>query len=253
MDIPSNATVIPGHQEPVRLYSVSQIGVATFIGAPLAGCWLMARNFARLNMPDKARRTRLYGLLSTVALIVVAYLLAAFVPHFPSSVIPAAYTGTMIALARQHQGAQLTAHHAAKGLRPSYAGVFGISLVSLVICTAALLGAAFVVPEDKVVVAEGHEVYFQEGATADEARNLGSYLTQTGYFRPGHEAAAFVEQNRGVYTISFVVNDGAWNNAEIVAQFEVLRTDMQKQKLFGNQPIAIHLVNDLMLVKKALP
>ena len=120
------------------LYSPGQIGLATFLGAPIAGCWLLAANYAALGKRDARRRTLIYGALGTIVMLAIAY----FLPeHFPNVVLPAVYTVTLRGVAEREQGKLFNAHVQGGGRKHSSWRAAGIGLVWL----AAILAACTLV------------------------------------------------------------------------------------------------------------
>ncbi|MBB3207050.1 hypothetical protein FHS27_002869 [Rhodopirellula rubra] len=85
----------------IALFSPGQIAWATFLGAPIAGCLLLASNYRRLGKPADAQIAWVVGLLSTVLLLAIAFVLP---DEFPNTVLPAAYTFTMYQCAKMFQG-----------------------------------------------------------------------------------------------------------------------------------------------------
>ncbi len=236
-----------GQLEPPHLYSVRQILVATFLGTPLAGCWLMARNFERLGMPAQARTTRIAGFLSTAALLVAAFLIA---PHF-TKYLPVFYTSMMHTVVRQQQGAQLDARAAMVGLRsPSYFGVIGIAVASLAFYFAAAYAVELLRPADKIAVSADHDVYYGDGATAEEARTLGAYLTAVGYFHAGSTSDAILGHTGPAYTVSIIMQAGKWDDKDMISAAERLRGFIQKRKLYGDSPIELRMADDQRVVKR---
>lgn len=107
-----------------RTYTVGQIGVCTFLSGPIAGGWMLSKNYAAFGEEDKSRAALMYTGLGIIALCA----LLPFVPeNFPSSAIPAAYTGAVgyVAYTDKENIETFT--------RQSHWKAFGLSLVSLVI------------------------------------------------------------------------------------------------------------------------
>lgn len=67
---PSPTGVVPG----ARLFKVSGVGLATFIGTVLAGGVLMAINYRAVDRPVLARRT-LWGSLAAIVLVIASGIL----------------------------------------------------------------------------------------------------------------------------------------------------------------------------------
>ena len=70
----------------VRVYSPNQVLGATFLGSPIASAWLMSENFVAFRNPNAARRTWLYGILATAALLGVSTLIPDGVPTSPIAI-----------------------------------------------------------------------------------------------------------------------------------------------------------------------
>ncbi len=141
---PPSADLTPDATSAEALYSPGQVAVATFLGSPLAGCWLMASNFRELDQLD-ARQKTLFG---GVAVSIVVLLLALFLPEdFPSIVLPLAYSIGLRQLAVQMQGEAFDAHREAGGLRHSHWRVAGVSVVAFIAFIVMTVAAVFLIPE----------------------------------------------------------------------------------------------------------
>lgn len=71
------------------LYSPMQVKLAAFFGGPLAGVYLLQRNFLALERPDAARRTLLLGLGLCLLLLAGGPFLS---PRFPRPLLPILYS-----------------------------------------------------------------------------------------------------------------------------------------------------------------
>ena len=87
----------------ITMYSPGQIAWATYLGTPIAGCWLLALNYWRLGDVKAANLAWIFGSLGTVLILALA--LAFVLPErFPKPVIPAAYAFVMYQCVRALQG-----------------------------------------------------------------------------------------------------------------------------------------------------
>ncbi len=73
--VPNPVASTEPNKEPAPLYSPGQIGAAAVVGTFVAGCWLYATNQRRLGQRRGANITLAIGVLSTVLLIVLAFVL----------------------------------------------------------------------------------------------------------------------------------------------------------------------------------
>ena len=120
-----------------------QIGVATFLGYPIAGCWLLAENFRYLGRPDRARVSWIGGIVAMFALLV----LAAFLPaDTPNMMIPAVSAMTMHQLATQFQNPGFQSFVASGGYLQSNWRVAGISIACLIVVTPLIFLILWMVP-----------------------------------------------------------------------------------------------------------
>ncbi|MGH7291097.1 MAG: hypothetical protein ACREJT_07810 [Myxococcota bacterium] len=125
------------------MYSPAQVAGAAFWGAPFAACWLLAENYVVLGN-HRARTTALtFGVLSTVAVVALGFLLS---EKFPRFILPAGYTLVFYQVASGFQGAQFNAHMAAGHEKQSNWRVVGVSVISLLVLMVALLALALALP-----------------------------------------------------------------------------------------------------------
>jgi len=108
------------------LYSVSQIFVATFIGSPLAGAWLMMKNHDALGHDGESARVRWTGVGATLLLLVASFLLP---DKFPNSILPLAAAFGFRAYAEHELGPAIAHHQAAGGALFSWWRVVGLGLL----------------------------------------------------------------------------------------------------------------------------
>ena len=122
-----------------KLYSLGQIMLATFLGAPLAGSLLVAQNYRVLQKSNAAWRAITCGLVSTILLLIVSLLLP---ERFPNSLLPVIYCFAMRQLVSYLQGEAIVRHFSLGGAKGSWliTIVFGIASL-LVLC--AFVFAAF--------------------------------------------------------------------------------------------------------------
>ncbi|MEO7033178.1 MAG: hypothetical protein ABI548_04935 [Polyangiaceae bacterium] len=125
------------------LYSPGQVALATFLGSPIAGCWLLAANYAVLGERDARRRTLVYGAIATVVVLAIAFVLP---EHVPNVVLPAAYTATLREIANRRQGKLFNAHIQRGGRKHSNWRVAGIGLAWLAAVLVAVVIVLLVLP-----------------------------------------------------------------------------------------------------------
>jgi hypothetical protein len=127
--VPAEASAPAVPDACARLYSGTQIGVAAFIGSPLAAAWFAAANFKALAQPLKARRTLIWGAAVTIVLLGIGYMLP---ERTPNSLLPILYSITIRMVADQVFQRVIRHHVQAGGTRGSWWRVIGVSLLFLV-------------------------------------------------------------------------------------------------------------------------
>lgn len=132
-ELPVDVTVISIHP----MYSAAQVAVATVLGGPLGGAWLIALNYKRLDAPRKARTAIILGLIAMAAVSAIA-LVASYGVMRLLVMIP----GIVVAgLAGLLQGPGYTRHVAVGGKRGSSWRAVGAGAVCLPIHLVPIVGA----------------------------------------------------------------------------------------------------------------
>src|SRR5690242_3684427 len=72
-----------------KLYTWQQVALATFLGAPLAGCLLLGSNAAAKGKPKERLQMIVVGAVATVAVLALALILP---KNFPNTIVPVSYT-----------------------------------------------------------------------------------------------------------------------------------------------------------------
>lgn len=134
------AAPVPG----ARLYALGGIGLATFVGSPIAGGLLIAANYRALGQPGKAPATLVLFLLASVAVLALALVVPESVPN-AAFIVPQLLV--TLAVARWLQGDAIRAHQARGGQMHSNWRAFGWSVLVAVGMLAALVAVMFLLPE----------------------------------------------------------------------------------------------------------
>ena len=119
-----------------RLYSVRQIILATFLGAPLAGCVLLAQNYRVLGQSTAVLITLLAGGASTALLLALAFVLP---DNFPNMVLPVASCLALRQMAIHLQGERISTHMTLGGKKRSWWIVVAIGAACLVLIFGVIL------------------------------------------------------------------------------------------------------------------
>lgn len=119
-----------------QLHSPSAVTLATLVGMPVAGTLLLAQNYKALGNPNAARHCMVWGISTTLILLVLASLI-----NIPNMVLPISYTIGMHNVAGTLQGRAFRTHLDGGGQRKSLWVAAGIGSICLLV----VLGILFIV------------------------------------------------------------------------------------------------------------
>lgn len=103
----------------IKLYTTNWVCYAAAFGGPIAGAYLMSKNFAYLGNKPYAKKTLLWG-------VVVTCLTGVMVPN---ALIPAISAGVMHHFMRAYQGKAIKNHLENNGKTQSGWKAFGLSFI----------------------------------------------------------------------------------------------------------------------------
>ena len=204
----------------------------------------MALNYRRMGETGAAARVVGGGVLLTG----LSMLLGFAVPSGASAPVGIAVLFGMVYGAKALQGADVEQHTRLGGKLASRWTAFGVGLAVLVpIVLAIFLYVTAGKPSTKVVIGTKDQVYYSGAAKEQDAKALGQALKSHGYFQD-KGVAALVSKANDVFTVSFVVKEGYWDDPKNVEGFEEL--GRQIATAIGGLPINVRLVNSRLEVKK---
>jgi hypothetical protein len=226
-----------------RLYDAGGVGLATFFGSPLAGAFLVATNYNRLGKSNNGVLAIVLGVMATAILVYVGFTQAKGTSIFGIVCFVATWQ-----IAKSLQGAAVAEHVARGGVLESKWKAFWIGIVTLAVLFAAIV-AVLMYQQNGATVTIGtkDQVIYSGQATKDQATALGNALKTAGYFQDRGVTVLLNKGSNGM-TISYVVQDGAWNNADTVTDFEVITRGVASS--VGGLPIDMRLVNSAETVEK---
>jgi len=118
-------------QAEYKLYKVSGVWTATFLGSMLAGGIVMAINYKRLGMDAEANKTLLYSVLAMLAFFVIIY----FIPddiNIPQYVFVIPQVVVMAQLAKRYQQEYIDVHIQNGGEMASNWKAAGIAILTVI-------------------------------------------------------------------------------------------------------------------------
>lgn len=109
----------PDKDHQLKFHNQKAIGLACFLGAPLAASLLIRRNYLNMGQENHARTSLLLGILSSLLIFAGIFALPdAVIDRIPNMIIPGIYTGIIYLLVERLMGSELDAHKGAN--RPFY-------------------------------------------------------------------------------------------------------------------------------------
>ena len=224
------------------LFNAQSVGLATFLGAPIAGGILMAVNYRRLGKGSKAAAVVVIALLVTA----LALWLGSLMPQGASAAIALALFFGARSAAKALQGAAVEQHVRQGGKLGSRWAAAGLGIALLAIIVGGYLLVDFAL-NPKVQIGSKDEVYYSGSATKQDALTLGGALKTVG-FLSDRGVTIFLSKGAGGTVVSFVVKEGTWNDANSVTTFEEIGRQIAPS--VGGFPIKVRLINPKREVKK---
>jgi hypothetical protein len=236
--VPGDARPLPPPPPPAirasKLYDTNSVGLATFLGSPLAGSILMALNYRRLKKPAWAFCTVVAGLIVTG----LAGLLAFVIPQGVSIGVSIGLLFAIRACAQGLQGRDIEQHRREGGSVASAWAATGIALA-----VAAVIGAIAIyasLRDTKITVGSKDEIYYSGSASEQDAGALGRLLKEDGFFSD-RGATVMLSKDKGGTVVSFMVQEGTWHDQRMIDNFQELGREIAPT--VGGFPIKVRMAN----------
>lgn len=241
----------------VKLYDCEAVGIAAFIGSPLAGATLMAMNEHRLGRTPRVVMTMLVGLAATGALFAVSILTQGTIRGL----------GFAIPLlvrywAKVSQGDDVTKHVAAGGPLGSKWIAAGVGLLGLAMAVFAIIGISVVAGGVQAVASSGpglpykasenEIVFYKGGASRGDAERLAETLKKAQYFNGSRHANVLLRKEDDGWVVSFCVKKDSWKNQDMVDAFTVIGSAI-RATTFNGAPLELQLCDGNLAVHRRIP
>lgn len=238
-----------------KIYNDKAIWSGTFLGGPLVAGYLIAENFKVFNQPNKAQRTWILAIITTILTIVCLFTIPN-VDKIPKQIIPILYSTLAYYFVHQYQKSNIESHLNAGGQTFNWWRAIGISLVGAIITLLPVFAYFYytnsaINASSKTYGNLKHEILFDKDNISErEVNQIASGLTVTSFFDEVQQKSVFVKKEKKTYIIIIPVTDNSWNDAELIGIFNQLRRDIQS--LFPKNKIIIDLCLDLDNIKKRI-
>jgi hypothetical protein len=236
-----------------RLFDSGAVGTAAFICSPLAGAILIAVNYVRLGKAGKGVVSVALGLTATALYMLIKWNWNAPPGSLGRLECDAFQILFGIAMwictwkvAKEEQGDAIKEHTTRGGQLDSRYTAACVGFVTLVVLVLPVLYAYQY--RKSVFIGTNDRVLYSGIATKATAAALGNMLRSSEYFQ-GSGASVLLNKGFGSTTISFVVQDGVWNQTGMLSGFEELAREAAPA--VGGLPVQVRLVNSNLEVKDA--
>jgi hypothetical protein len=237
---------------PGKLYTPAQVGIAAFFGLPVAGGLALASTLRRLGRRAEATKVLVLATAATGLLVLLAVVTPSNL-HVSYGDLLGTYW--LHRWAKRSIGPAVEAHKAAGGKLRSGWSAFGLGLASIaafMLAGGALAVAGPVAVREKLTdcaIQGPNEVCFEDGAELADARGVLTALLDSG-LQPGEKVDVKVRRPAGGVAIAFVVQEGAWADAKVVAAFTGIGKDLRK--VFPAGKLDVLLADDSWSTKKGI-
>jgi hypothetical protein len=216
----------------IRAFTPGQIAMVTLFGSPIAGGIAMWLNHRRAGQAGAGAMALLVGVGATALLLVVG---AALPDSMRSAVAPAGVIAMWQLAKARHGGLGPT-------VKASSWGAAALGAAMLVVVVVVTVGYIELAIPPSVSYGAHHEVQYTRRASEADAKIVGDYLRDAGLFAADHGVTVRVSHEHGALVVSFVMNDDAWDSAEVISEFTSLRA--QLAPLFPSDKVVIALCDD---------
>jgi hypothetical protein len=219
-----------------KLYTEQAIAIATFLGGPLGGSYLLSLNYMLLGEEEAGQRTMKWGLAGTVLMLLLFFLLPENVSDaVPNIVYSMAFTGLFYYLAKRLQGEYLAEHRQLRGGFMTRWRAVGVGLISMVIAVVVAVSITAFLPDQEHKVkygAAGHTIYFdEETVTASEARKVANILADHDMLGKYQRRELLVEQSKWAYKVLIPASAEDFTNSSILGYYRLVQADLDSSKL----------------------
>jgi hypothetical protein len=125
-----------------KVYTVTQITIATFLGGPLGGGYMISENYKLFNQSTKATQAIIYSVAALFILFAIGYLIPDD-SSFPPSILPVIYAIAIRQVAQAAQGGLIQTHTDGGGATFTWGRAIAVGVMALIITSVPIVIAAF--------------------------------------------------------------------------------------------------------------
>jgi hypothetical protein len=248
------ANEVPALTRPAyRLASPGQIGLAGFLGGPLAGFLLMGRNYAKCGRSAACWASVGVGVLVTVAAVSTGIVLSESSRGLNLLIGVPLWIGTYLTAKALHERS-FQEHRNQGGEQASGGVVLGFTALGVVLTVGGAFGGGalyeFSFGDRQLQVTAMEEIYYGPEISEAEARTLGRVLQQQGFFNGVREKSVGLHKDGQDYILAVILGSG-FNDPQLHQEIRVLAGEVSRA--LGGKPVRVELCDEWWTPKKKLP
>jgi hypothetical protein len=221
-----------------RLYTQKSITIATFLGGPLIGGYMLARNLWNLDKHKWAVISLLIGLGLTVAALIYGFSTPAYfqskVPLLFIAPISASMIFILIELFHNKDIQQFLVNGGKKASTKTAAliGVLGFVLLGFIVSI-----HVFTREAEYEIMTFGnleHQVLYNEAVPPEEIQRLGNFLLEQEYFNNFQKRSVVFLSKDHHYELKLISDTRFWGDPEINLELQVMETLLNSAGFYKN-------------------
>jgi hypothetical protein len=232
-----------------KIFKEKAIWVGSFLGGPLTAGYLIAENFKAFNETNKAKKTWIYAIITTIVVFGGAFLIPDNV-KFPNQIIPLTYTAVAYFLVKHFQEKNISTHIDAGGKLHSWWRTIAVSIIGLAITVIPIFSLALFIESATSVGADmktygflKHEILFDKSNISEkEVDKIADGLTESTFFDDALQKSVYVKKVNNDFEISISCFESITTDEETLQAFIQFRNELQV--FFPDNKIVINLVVD---------
>lgn len=245
---PSDQSSVRSLSPSYTLYDPSAVGLATFLGSPVAGGVVMAINYRRMGEAGNA----VLAVVGGVFLTGLGALIGTLLPSYGSLPVAIGLYYAMKGIAQSVQGPAVEKHVVQDGVPSgSMWSAAGIGLAFLAVFVAIIFGLPYAdgLKNPKVIVGTKDQIFYKGSATPENAEALGAALKKIGYLQD-RGVGVVLSKDPNNTLVAFIVKEGVWDRPDMIDAFEEIGRQIAPS--VGGFPIHVQLINLAREVQKDL-
>lgn len=230
-----------------KYFSIKAIWIATFLGGPLVGGFLIASNFYRFNKRDYAFWSIIFSILFTIVFFWLLFRIPdAILDKIPNTLFPIIHAPIFGFLAYRFQKTDIQLLEAEQVPKEHWSKTLGFGVIGLAFTISILFAMASyepIFPGEKYAYGGMHHELYYEGDNFSEQllEKIGNNLESWGYFSNEFMGVAHVKEWKTMFIISLYIDKSYWNDQQLIEDINFLKqylnTDLGKE-------VTIRLIHD---------